>query len=245
MYSHPIVNPSLHPQINLERSILRNTGPGKAPIAQGVTASCMAPTGDLMLGGGDGTLALMSLEEQPDPKNPRLSRKFSLVAQMKLEGAITAMSLEGLTNKSFTMVVGTAASNIYRVTYTLPTNKCVTGERAIEGTTAFPGMDAFFSLGEGGLQCSAMLGIAFCCGACLHTSPAYKRCGAAPFLTRCALLPRRPQVHARAHPDGARRAHQLAGLPRRPLGRVRDQRLRLRARLAPAHVPRAAAHLAA
>jgi len=110
-------------QINLERMLMRNTGPAKAPIQMGVTASCEAPTGDMLIGGGDGTLALMATTAEADPKHPKQSKKLAVLASTKLDGGITGMVLESVAAKSFTLLVGTNASNILRVTYSLATNK--------------------------------------------------------------------------------------------------------------------------
>lgn len=43
-------------QIALDRVLFKNTGPAKGNVQLGVTASCEVPTGDLLIGGGDGSL---------------------------------------------------------------------------------------------------------------------------------------------------------------------------------------------
>lgn len=43
-------------QIALDRVLFKNTGPAKGNMSLGVTASCEVPTGDILVGSGDGTL---------------------------------------------------------------------------------------------------------------------------------------------------------------------------------------------
>lgn len=55
-------------QINLHRNVLKCTGPAK-PLPGGVTATCsVASTGGVLVGTGDGVLALMAC---PKPVRPR------------------------------------------------------------------------------------------------------------------------------------------------------------------------------
>jgi hypothetical protein len=71
-------------QVALERVLFKNSGPGKDPIQLGATAACEAPTGDLIVGGGDGSLLVLRTAQEPHPSNPKLLKKMS-----KLAGEIT------------------------------------------------------------------------------------------------------------------------------------------------------------
>ncbi|GLC39328.1 Cilia- and flagella-associated protein 52 [Pleodorina starrii] len=104
-------------QIALERVLFKNTGPAKGNVQLGVTASCEAPTGDLMVGGGDGSLQVLRTAPEPSSANPKLLRKMTALAATKLEGAVTSISLADVTSRSFTFYVGTAMCNIYKVIY--------------------------------------------------------------------------------------------------------------------------------
>lgn len=104
-------------QINLERFILRNTGPAKSPVQLGVTATVMAPNGDVVVGGGDGTLAVMKTQTDPSPNNPKALKKMPFTATTKLEGGITSITIDKATRTGFTLFAGTSACNIYKVTY--------------------------------------------------------------------------------------------------------------------------------
>ncbi|MEW5298669.1 MAG: hypothetical protein WDW36_001762 [Sanguina aurantia] len=90
-------------QVQLDRVLFKNSGPAKALIQMGATATCEAPNGDLVVGGGDGSLALL--------------RKLPTLASLKLEGAVTSITQEETTSRCFTFLVGTAACNIYKVKY--------------------------------------------------------------------------------------------------------------------------------
>lgn len=104
-------------QVALERVLFRNSGPGKDPIQLGATATCEAPTGDLLVGGGDGSLIVLKTALEPSPANPKVLKKMAKLAGVKLEGAVTTIALDEIRGKVFTFLVGTAACNMYKVTY--------------------------------------------------------------------------------------------------------------------------------
>ncbi len=112
-------------QIALERVLFKNSGPGKDPIQVGATAVCEAPSGDLLVGGGDGSVQVLRTAVEPSPANPKLLKKMARLASAKVEGAVTSIALDEVTGKVFTFLVGTAASNIYKVTYDPINTKCV------------------------------------------------------------------------------------------------------------------------
>nr|A8ILK1.1 RecName: Full=Cilia- and flagella-associated protein 52 [Chlamydomonas reinhardtii] len=87
-------------QIALERVLFKNTGPAKGNVQMGVTATCEVPTGDILVGGGDGSLQLL--------------RKMPALAGTKVEGAITSIALADMNARGFTFFVGTAMCNIYK-----------------------------------------------------------------------------------------------------------------------------------
>lgn len=109
-------------QVGLERMLLKNTGPGKTLVQQGVTATCEAPNGDIFVGGGDGTIGLMKTVTEQSASNPKVQKKMPIVVSKKLEGSVTSISLDSVTAKAFTFYVGTSACNIYRVAYEPHTN---------------------------------------------------------------------------------------------------------------------------
>lgn len=114
-------------QVSLDRVILRNTGPGKNPVQLGVTTATETPSGDLIIGGGDGLLAVMSTAAEPSPVNPKNLKKLPILCTVKLEGAITSAVVNQPVGKAgkglLTAYVGTAACNIYKVTYDAKNNK--------------------------------------------------------------------------------------------------------------------------
>lgn len=57
------------------------------------------------------------------PINPKLLKKMPRLAGLKVEGAVTSIVLDSAHGKVLTFLVGTAACNIYRVTYEPGTGK--------------------------------------------------------------------------------------------------------------------------
>lgn len=102
-------------QVALERNLLRNTGPGKSAVPQGVTAACMAPNGELIVGGGDGSLSLMSTALEPSKANPKQPKKLGLRGTVRLEGGVTSITISAVARGTYTLHVGTSACNMYKV----------------------------------------------------------------------------------------------------------------------------------
>lgn len=123
-------------QVSLEHGLLRNTGPGKHLLQLAVTAAVETPAGSILLGSGDGTLAVMSTESEASPVNPKQLKKLAMLSSVRVEGGITSVVIDGSSIKAmplgrnptggglaYTVYVGTDKSNIYRVTYDPLDNK--------------------------------------------------------------------------------------------------------------------------
>jgi hypothetical protein len=95
-----------------------------------VTAAARSPAGTILLGSGDGTLALLNPESEPNPANPKQLKKLGVITSVRLEGGITSIAVDATATKlvplgrnptgggmSFTAYVGTNKCNIYMVTY--------------------------------------------------------------------------------------------------------------------------------
>lgn len=95
--------------------LFKNTGPAKGNVQMGVTATCEVPTGDILVGGGDGSLQVLRTVPEPSSTNPKLLRKMPALAGTKVEGAITSIALADMNARGFTFFVGTAMCNIYKV----------------------------------------------------------------------------------------------------------------------------------
>mmetsp|Transcript_4864 Transcript_4864/g.10439 ORF Transcript_4864/g.10439 Transcript_4864/m.10439 type:complete len:634 (-) Transcript_4864:766-2667(-) len=104
-------------QIALDRVLYKNVGPAKDMIQIGATATCEVPTGDVIVGGGDGSVTVLRTAHEPSPSNPKMLRKMPRVVSLKVEGAVTSIVLDEIAPKGFTFFVGTSACNIYKVTY--------------------------------------------------------------------------------------------------------------------------------
>jgi len=114
-------------QVSMDRVLFRNSGPNKVNFNQGVTAICECPTGDILVGGGDGALQVLRTLQEPSSSNPKILKKMPPLAACKVEGAITSISLGEMTSRSFVFFVGTAACNVYKVIYE-PANGRLTDE---------------------------------------------------------------------------------------------------------------------
>lgn len=110
-------------QIGLERVLFKNQGPGKDMMQLGATAACEVPNGDIIVGGGDGSIVVTRPTNEHMPSNPKMLKRMPKLAAAKLEGAVTSIALEGIAGKACTFYVGTAACNIYKVTYEPGTGK--------------------------------------------------------------------------------------------------------------------------
>jgi len=92
----PLLAVSYATQIGLERVLFKNSGPGKDPIQLGATASVEIPTGDLLVGGGDGSVMVMQTHPEASPSNPKLLKKMLKMCSLKVEGAVTSIVLDGI-----------------------------------------------------------------------------------------------------------------------------------------------------
>lgn len=110
-------------QVALDRVLFRNSGPGKDPIQVGATACCEAPSGDVLVGGGDGSVSVLRTAQEPSPANPKVLKKMARLAAVKLEGPVTSIALDEIAGKTFTFLVSTATCNIYKLSYDPITQK--------------------------------------------------------------------------------------------------------------------------
>ncbi|XP_022080542.1 cilia- and flagella-associated protein 52-like [Acanthaster planci] len=88
-------------QINIRNTLLSSHGPEKDKYSQGVTSLALLWTGEILLGAGDGTVAVIKKE------------KFKKMKSHKIpgSGAITSLVLRG---KGHQFLVGTEKSQIHR-----------------------------------------------------------------------------------------------------------------------------------
>ncbi|GBF88745.1 flagellar associated protein [Raphidocelis subcapitata] len=108
-------------QVGLDRVLLRNTGPLKAPLQLGVTASAAAPgRGMLLIGSGDGAVALLSTAAEAGGNSgggggggggggrgatgaatgrgsPQKPRPMGIIAAARVEGGVSSIVVEGST----------------------------------------------------------------------------------------------------------------------------------------------------
>eukprot|EP00798_Chlamydomonas_sp_ICE-L_P015241 gene15241-21323_t len=110
-------------QVSLERMLYRNSGPGKELIHQGATAACVVPNGDVIIGGGDGSVQVLKTALESSPTNPKLIKKMRTIATTRLEGKVTSIKLDQMGPKSVTFYAGTSACSIYKLTYEPTTGK--------------------------------------------------------------------------------------------------------------------------
>ena len=106
-------------QINLERKLLRNSGPAKGLVQQGVVAVALTPSGDIIVGGGDGTLSIMKHDQEG--QDARFLNKMPLLASTKLGSRISTLTVDHAhsSGRALSMVCGTHMCDKFRVTYDL------------------------------------------------------------------------------------------------------------------------------
>ncbi len=77
------------PQVNTDTHLIRHFGPSKEKLSRGVSALQLLPSGNLLVGTGDGVLAV--LNAAPSFKKVRSSSRVA--------GAITSVAFQGTGNK--------------------------------------------------------------------------------------------------------------------------------------------------
>lgn len=90
-------------QVNINTKLLRHFGPQKEKLSLGVTSIQLLPSEDLLVGTGDGTIAVM-----------RGAPSFKLLKSAKVVGEVTSVVLRGSGNQFF---IGTDAAQLYQSTF--------------------------------------------------------------------------------------------------------------------------------
>ncbi len=150
-------------QVSLERVLFRNSGPAKDPIQVGATACCEAPNGDMIVGGGDGSISVLRTAVEPCPTNPKLLKKMPRMAGVKLEGCVTSVALSEISSKAFVFLAGTTACNVYKISYDPQTSRWVGNQ----GGHAYMAWTRFTRLCNQALTCSGAHAIEWL----LHATP--------------------------------------------------------------------------
>ena len=90
-------------QVSLSQHLFRNAGPVKGRITKGVTSNALAPTGELVIGGGDGSVTVLD------------RNSMKPIAATKLVSGVTSCVMAPGVHKDggFGMYCGTETCNIY------------------------------------------------------------------------------------------------------------------------------------
>mmetsp|Transcript_29735 Transcript_29735/g.41063 ORF Transcript_29735/g.41063 Transcript_29735/m.41063 type:complete len:627 (-) Transcript_29735:324-2204(-) len=106
-------------QVGLANKLFNNIGP-KTKIPQGVLSSAMSPFGDVIIGSGDGTVAILG------------ASKLNITCTTKLASSVTSIVLTndvfrgvGADSGSFAFLCGTSQCDMYYVRYLAGENKFV------------------------------------------------------------------------------------------------------------------------
>lgn len=111
-------------EINIASGGLRTVGPERAKFELGVTSVKSLANGNVLIGAGDGTVALVS------------PAKWRIIHSAKLQGAVTSISIRGDGHEIY---VGTDHSSIFRVGYAdFGIQQRFTGHSAPVRDIAFP-----------------------------------------------------------------------------------------------------------
>lgn len=85
-------------QVSLGPKLLKTSGPAKNPFSQGVTSIMKTRQGNLVIGAGDGTVALL------------MKDTFQIKRQAKVEGGVTSLAMNAAGDHFF---IGTTNCNMY------------------------------------------------------------------------------------------------------------------------------------
>lgn len=97
--------------------MLRNSGPAKGLVQQGIATVAMAPTGDIIVGGGDGTVSIMKHDQEG--QDARFLNKMPLLATTKLGSKISSLTVDEAhsNGRAMSAICGTHGCDKFRVTY--------------------------------------------------------------------------------------------------------------------------------
>ena len=103
-------------QCSLPQKLFKNSGPAKFMVSQGIRTCALTPTGDIMVGGGDGSVYLLKKPELAEDK--RLS-KLKVVASANINGSVSSLAFAGVGDGYYTFLAGTGMCEMYVLTYYL------------------------------------------------------------------------------------------------------------------------------
>ncbi|XP_039271314.2 cilia- and flagella-associated protein 52-like [Styela clava] len=92
-------------KINMKTKLLSNFGPAKGKFSRGLADMKILKTGDILVGSGDGTVALVK----------GTGEKYNKLKSCKVEGSVTSIALRGEGHQIF---AGTDKSQIYKLNFT-------------------------------------------------------------------------------------------------------------------------------
>lgn len=92
-------------KINMKTQLLSNFGPVKGKFSRGIADMKILKTGDILIGSGDGTVALVK----------GTGDKYNKLKSCQVEGAVTSIALRGEGHQIF---AGTDKSQIYKFNFT-------------------------------------------------------------------------------------------------------------------------------
>jgi len=110
-------------QVSLPQKLFKASSPFSNAMSQGVTATCIAPDGMVITGGGDGSLMILRppAVDAAGPYKTGASKKSSsckVISQTKLRGSITSIGIEGWGKDGYSFVCGTSMCEIWLVSVT-------------------------------------------------------------------------------------------------------------------------------
>ena len=86
-------------------------------MQQGVVAVAMAPSGEIIVGGGDGTLSIMKHDQEG--QDARFLNKMPVLASTKLRSRISTLTVDHAHSsaRALSLVCGTHMCDKFRVTF--------------------------------------------------------------------------------------------------------------------------------
>lgn len=102
-------------QVSLVQKLFKNSSAFNHAISQGVTACCMAPNADIIVGGGDGTVSIMRAPPAAGAHDVKRPKPLATLSKTKLRGGVTSIAVDNYGPEGYSFLIGTKACEIWQV----------------------------------------------------------------------------------------------------------------------------------
>jgi len=104
-------------QVSLSSRLFKSSGPGKNYIPQGVSCTALAPSGHIIVGGGDGTVTILD--------KPAGEGRLQVLSAYNVSGKITSIEVsQKITKGTYSFYIGTDNCDIHQFRSNCSTGVC-------------------------------------------------------------------------------------------------------------------------